>query len=370
MKDNIISGNSRLACGCIETDDPIIFEATSRPWEVLSEPLGTQSFYNLKHYVATESVVLYREYFSAPTRLRGISPPGMLVVVVPLQLGEGTRFFGRDPQSSVINFSAPGPLDAVVDAHNAHFILLMGVEFLQRELGEEATLLLETAVQRRSLAVEPEDFAAFCDWLDHILATAGPRSARGQVRRRIIRKARPNPEKAEQLTAVLEHQMPRRLLALCRAPGRKLLRPRVGKSRSAVISRALDYLTNGPSSMPSVGELCQVAGAKQRTLEYAFEERFGLSPLRFVKVYRLHQVRRDLAAAKPRSTRVADVAAAHGFRHLSRFSLEYKELFDELPSKTLARKPRVVSAAPLICSSDFPLKQSPLRSSGVNAGTA
>ncbi|WPL15403.1 transcriptional regulator EutR [Thiorhodovibrio winogradskyi] len=361
MKGDIFDGSRGLACGYIETDDPIIFEATSRPWEVLSEPLGTKGFYNRKHYVATKSVVLYREHFSAPTRLRGISPPGMLVVVVPLQLGERTRYDGHDPQPSVIRLSAPGALDAIVDADSAHFILLIDLDFLQRQLGQDAEqdpgikALMETANRRNGLAVEPETFSAFSDWLDQILASAGPRErrcdAKGPDKRGIIRKARPNAEKAERLTELLEHQLPRRLVELCRPPSRKLPPPRGGVSRSAVIGQALAYLTDASVPIPSVGDLCRVTGAKQRTLEYAFEERFGLSPLRFVRVYRLHQVRRNLAAAEPGSVRVAEMALTHGFRHPSRFSREYKELFGELPSQTLARQVQRLSAAPLICSS-------------------
>lgn len=345
-----------LRCGCIETDDPIVYEATSRPWEVISQPLGTGPFLNSRHYVATESVVLYRERFSVPVRLRGMSPPNMLGVVVPLNLGEETRFGGRVPEPSVIRFFEPGALDALVDAEYAHFILLLDRDFLQHNLGDEAGRLLLAGAERLGLAMEAAEFATFTSWLNRILTAAGPSDRRRRsanktgetLGRRIIRKARPNPQKAERLTELLERQLPERLLDLCKTPRRKLPSLRGGASRHRIVARALEFLSDCSPEMPSVGDLCEATGAKQRTLEYAFEERFGLSPLRFVRVHRLHQARRELAAAQPGMTRVADVAVAHGFHHLSRFSQEYKRLFGEKPSQTLARRTKAASAAPLM----------------------
>ncbi|MBK5967295.1 MULTISPECIES: helix-turn-helix domain-containing protein [Thiorhodovibrio] len=355
MQNDTSAKDFGLACGYIETDDPIVFEATSRPWEVMSEPMGEQSFFNRKHYLATQSVVLYREQFSVTTRLRGMSPPGKLVVVVPLQLGEETRFFGHGPEPTAIRISEPGALDAIVDAEYAHFIILLDQEFLQRRLGEDAAHLSDAAVRRGGLLLGPEEFADFAAWLNRVLVTAGPRDRgrqnAGAGARQIVRKARLNPEKAARLSALLEEELPERLLDLCKTARKRLPPPRAGASRYRVVTQALEYLSEGSSLMPSVSELCEAAGAKQRTLEYAFEERFGLSPLRFVRVYRLHQARRELAAAAPGSTRVADVAFAQGFRHLSRFSQEYKRLFGEKPSQTLARRARAAAAAPLIYSS-------------------
>jgi len=287
------------------------------------------------------------------TRLRGMSPPGKLVVVVPLRIGEETRFFGRGPEPRAIRFSEPGALDVIVDADYAQFMLLLDLTFLQRRLGEDAALLRNAARQRSGLLLEPMEFATFAAWLNRILVTAGPRGQRrqhaGADERRIVRKGRPNPRKVEHLATLLEQELPERLLDLCKTRRKHLQHARGGKSRYRIVTRALEYLSETGPPMPSVNELCKAVGAKQRTLEYAFEERFGLSPLRFVKVYRLHQVRRELTAAKPGATRIADAALAHGFRHLSRFSQDYKRLFGEKPSQTLLRQAgRAAAAAPLV----------------------
>ncbi len=342
----------RLTCGCIETDDPVVFETTSQPWEVFSEPLSTHSFLNRKHYIATESVLLYREHFSAPTRLRGLSPPGRLVMAVPYQHGELTRYGGGEPQHQVMPISYPGVLDAVVDGGDTHFMVLIDLHFLQRKLGEEGMAALDEAAQRGGLAVDPRKFLAFSSWLNAIITTAGPRDRRRHLAStpliKPIRKARLSAEKAERLLKLLEHDIPRHLLELCRSSNQTQPRLRGSSSRSRVVNQALEHLRESGPSMPSVGDLCRITGAKQRTLEYAFEERFGLSPLRFIRVQRLHHARRQLAAAEPGSIKVAQVAHNLGFRHLSRFAQEYRGLFGELPSRTLERRIPAFHAAPLM----------------------
>jgi AraC family ethanolamine operon transcriptional activator len=82
----------------------------------------------------------------------------------------------------------------------------------------------------------------------------------------------------------------------------------------------------------------------QRTLEYGFRERLGLSPLRFLRLLRLHTARRELAAAQAGTTTVADIADRLGLLHHSRFAAEYAALFGEMPSQTWARPPLCVTS--------------------------
>jgi AraC family ethanolamine operon transcriptional activator len=94
-----------------------------------------------------------------------------------------------------------------------------------------------------------------------------------------------------------------------------------------------------------VRELCQVAGVSSRTLNYAFQERFGVTPKRWVDSFRLHGVRGDLRRAAAGSV-VADIANHWGFWHLGKFAADYRRQFGELPSMTL-RRAKSRSAAPV-----------------------
>jgi AraC family transcriptional regulator, ethanolamine operon transcriptional activator len=81
-----------------------------------------------------------------------------------------------------------------------------------------------------------------------------------------------------------------------------------------------------------VGDLCEAAGVSERTLRNAFQSVYGMSPIRFLQLRRLHQVRRALR--RDAAVSVTEVALRHGFVNLGRFAAEYRQLFGESPSLT------------------------------------
>ena len=87
-------------------------------------------------------------------------------------------------------------------------------------------------------------------------------------------------------------------------------------------------------------DLCKVAGVSQRTLQYAFQDILGFSPMAYLTRLRLHRVRQALRTARAPSTRVSAVALDWGFWHFGDFSRAYKECFGERPSDTLKRRTR------------------------------
>jgi AraC-like DNA-binding protein len=89
----------------------------------------------------------------------------------------------------------------------------------------------------------------------------------------------------------------------------------------------------------SVSDLCRVAGASERSLEYAFQEVMGLTPVAYLIRLRLHRVRQRLLAGTHGSTTVTAEAVNWGFWHFGEFSRAYKDCFGELPSDTLRRPP-------------------------------
>lgn len=103
------------------------------------------------------------------------------------------------------------------------------------------------------------------------------------------------------------------------------------------MSRVLEYLDCDPQPMPTLCELCRVAGVSQRTLEYGFCDLLGVTPVRYLKVLRLNRVRQRLIKRTPECETVTSVALRFGFVDLGRFAGEYRRLFGERPSDTLRR---------------------------------
>lgn len=95
-----------------------------------------------------------------------------------------------------------------------------------------------------------------------------------------------------------------------------------------------DYLA--VDRVPSVVELCLELGVSERTLQYAFRAYVNMTPLTYVRLCRLNRVRETLLAEDPGTSSVTVIAMRFGFFHLGRFAADYKRVFDEPPSVTLA----------------------------------
>ncbi|MBE7522411.1 MAG: helix-turn-helix domain-containing protein [Burkholderiales bacterium] len=110
------------------------------------------------------------------------------------------------------------------------------------------------------------------------------------------------------------------------------------QSYSLVVKTAEDHALSRIGEHLHVSELCRAAGVSERTLEYAFKECLGLSPVTYLIRLRLHRVRQALLAASQGTTTVSTEALNGGFWHFGEFSRAYKACFGELPSDTLRRK--------------------------------
>jgi AraC family transcriptional regulator, ethanolamine operon transcriptional activator len=112
---------------------------------------------------------------------------------------------------------------------------------------------------------------------------------------------------------------------------------RTRRARSQIVKRVEEYALAQTGANLYVRDLCRVAGVSERTLEYAFKEIMGLTPMAYLTRLRLHRVRKALLAAEPGATTVTAAALAWGFWHFGEFSHAYRECFGELPSETLLR---------------------------------
>ena len=113
------------------------------------------------------------------------------------------------------------------------------------------------------------------------------------------------------------------------APGRRPV------PRAQIIRRSMDFVDQHVGEYLSVEQLASAAGVSERTLREAFQQYFGVAPVRYLNRRTLHQVRKALKAADPSVTTVTEVATQFGVWELGRFARDYRLLFGELPSATL-----------------------------------
>ena len=110
--------------------------------------------------------------------------------------------------------------------------------------------------------------------------------------------------------------------------------PEPAHARELAVRRSLDLIDAANREPVSVVDLCRAAGVSRRTLEYAFRERFELSPKAYMLVRRLDGVRAELRQNHDGQS-ITCIANDWGFNHLSRFAASYRRQFGELPSQTM-----------------------------------
>jgi AraC family ethanolamine operon transcriptional activator len=106
--------------------------------------------------------------------------------------------------------------------------------------------------------------------------------------------------------------------------------------RWSLVRQVESYLLNNLDQPITLKELCEQFYATKSPLSYAFQEVLGMSPLAYLKILRLHAIRRVLKYADPDTT-IISLMHQFGFWHAGRFSLDYKKLFGESPSDTLKK---------------------------------
>lgn len=113
--------------------------------------------------------------------------------------------------------------------------------------------------------------------------------------------------------------------------------------RQHLARKAAALLRHQTDSPVSIQELCERLGINWRTLNMGFRELYGVPPKTYMRLSRLHHVRRVLSEADPDTTNVTAVAVSWGFFQLGRFAVEYRQLFGERPSDTLWKDYRLRS---------------------------
>ncbi|WP_190275796.1 helix-turn-helix domain-containing protein [Thiorhodovibrio frisius] len=88
---------------------------------------------------------------------------------------------------------------------------------------------------------------------------------------------------------------------------------------------------------PGMVDLCAHLHVSERTLRYVFNEQMGCPPATYLRRLRLNGARAELLDPGAATTSVTAVATRWGFLQMGHFSRDYRALFHEKPSLTLAR---------------------------------
>ena len=106
------------------------------------------------------------------------------------------------------------------------------------------------------------------------------------------------------------------------------------RKRDIALNQAVELINGIEDSFHSVSQLCAYTNVSERTLEYAFKERYQISPSAYIKANRLHKVKLELLDPKYKG-RISTVAGKYGFWHMGQFASDFRRHFGKLPTESL-----------------------------------
>ncbi|NJL50148.1 MAG: helix-turn-helix domain-containing protein [Leptolyngbyaceae cyanobacterium SM2_5_2] len=108
-------------------------------------------------------------------------------------------------------------------------------------------------------------------------------------------------------------------------------------TQAQLVQQAEAYMLAHLNQPITLKNLCESLHTSNRPLYYGFQAVFGVSPMAYLKLLRLHAVRKALMTADPATATVENIANQFGFWSAGHFGQDYKRTFGERPSETLKR---------------------------------
>ncbi len=102
---------------------------------------------------------------------------------------------------------------------------------------------------------------------------------------------------------------------------------------SAQVNRARAFILDNLSEPITVSRIACAAGCSIRSLQLAFQDSFGCTPVGFLRRQRLDHAHM-LLQSLPEDALVSEIAYDSGFSHLGRFSIAYRAAFGRSPRQT------------------------------------
>lgn len=107
------------------------------------------------------------------------------------------------------------------------------------------------------------------------------------------------------------------------------------RKRELALSICTDYISEHITESIPVSILSKIADSSERTIEYAFMERYTIPPKKYITYMKLNRIK-DILSDVSNTDLVSTVAQRFGFSHMGQFSADYKNLFGELPNETIS----------------------------------
>lgn len=290
-------------------------------WNLDYRQLETGLFSSELLMFGDDTIIFGRAKLGRKLRQHGEAPPGLITLGILVNPKSRIHWRNHEITGDVLFiFPQDGELDCITYDDFDVFPLSLSEEFLNQtcelfELPDIKTLINKNEV----FQCDPKKLTELRSWLQSIydqLMTGTVAIRNTHYLKQIER------DLADRLVRMLgEHQQPAIKINL--------------RKRDIALRTAENYIAESGTDVITISELCSAVGVSERTLEYAFQERYNMTPKKYTLIHRLNNVRKQLRRAEPIVGHISEIAHQYGFWHMGQFSADYKKLFRELPSETL-----------------------------------
>ncbi|HEY0836093.1 MAG TPA: helix-turn-helix domain-containing protein [Azospirillum sp.] len=276
--------------------------------------------------MAARGMRLFREVTNLRLQQYTAPPPGTIALGMPLPGSDPSRFEGKVVgDGDIMLFAQPTPTEFMCSGRMNVLAVSVECDFLR----DMKLALPDLDELRGNGAFFSPLTVELRNWLFWLM---------DDLSRDDAQRADPRRKGAFQLAIWDRCVLALEAMVASRRDGGRGLVP---SQRHALVNRVREYVRAHPDDLMSVAQIAQALGVSTRMLEYCFADVVGISPNAYLRMIRLNAARRELLAADPRATTVAEVAMNHGFWHLGRFSTYYHQMFGEKPSDTLRQTGRL-----------------------------
>ncbi len=253
---------------------------------------------------------------------QGLTPQGHRTFVIPVDNKQSFKWLNRNVNSrNLLVFKKDGPLDGV--SYNDFNVFTISVKETHLD-----KLISQYKFKNLNKNLTSSEHAYPIDG-NFVLYI-------GSFLQILINKLSQNPSliNSAEFLYKLKYRLPLMLLNFLDRKEMMALLP-MHRKRDVCFHLALEYINRYFYRKISIKELCKHCSGSERTLEYAFKERFGIGPKTYINTIRLNHAYRMIAHGDKHSS-ISEIAKCVGFTHMSQFAVDYYKLFEELPSETKA----------------------------------
>ncbi len=303
----------------ITCHDPDEFQEVAIGWDIDHVQLVPGNYRINVDMIHTRNIQFSNITHCIGVQERGCIPPGACAISLPTLLSTYPLYCcGRILQRDECLASMPGDeFETFSNGGINYFTIVVDIDLLNKEAVRLTGHPFSSLVRSQRVTIKKQDQLR----LVHTMST-------------MIQELTHYPH---HLTTgkqeLLEKQIVEQILLSIRPPsGKKIKNP----NRLRAASKAEQLIRQHPRQHLNIQQLCSLIGCSTRTLHLGFKERYGTTPGHYARTLALNAVWRQFRS-QPQSRTVTEVAMAWGFYHLGRFSSQYRQLFDELPSVTVKR---------------------------------